>query len=352
MAAHFIDVGQGEAVLLEFSCGAVLVDTGGEEDGHVDGTAKFMAYLQTFFARRTDLNGTLDAVFLTHAHGDHTSGAGLAKKKAGVPQTPGLIPIDQTGAVPAGAVPPYKIRSVVTNAETVGSGDLAQNSLNAYAAGQGWPTLKVREADVPRPNGLVVSPMACAGTSPKFTVLWGSVHDSRAWTNDGNNQSLVVRLDFGISSFLFMGDLEQEAHPALIQALAGKPGLLQADVFAPAHHGSHNGTTTALVAAVNPKIAVISAGDPSLNWHGLTARDFAHPNRGALQMLQVKDGGVRWKRKTKTVPVGIKGMNPKTRTPATFGPMKITRAIYATGWDGTVIIEAAATGEEIVAQPN
>ena len=77
MAAHYIDVGQGAAVLLEFSCGAVLVDTGGQGDKYVDGNAKLMAYLNAFFARRTDLDRTFDAVFLTHAHADHTNGAGI-----------------------------------------------------------------------------------------------------------------------------------------------------------------------------------------------------------------------------------------------------------------------------------
>jgi beta-lactamase superfamily II metal-dependent hydrolase len=72
MVAHYIDVGQGAAVLLEFSCGAALIDTGGEEDEYVDGNARLMAYQKAFFARRGDLKKTLDVVFLTHAHAAHT----------------------------------------------------------------------------------------------------------------------------------------------------------------------------------------------------------------------------------------------------------------------------------------
>jgi competence protein ComEC len=74
MQLHFIDVGQGAATLLEFSCGAVLIDTGGERQpsdhrgsgcpraDHVppatyDGSAQLLAYLHAFFARRPDLEG-------------------------------------------------------------------------------------------------------------------------------------------------------------------------------------------------------------------------------------------------------------------------------------------------------
>ena len=37
MKAHFIDVGQANATLLEFRCGVVLIDAGAQDDEHVDG---------------------------------------------------------------------------------------------------------------------------------------------------------------------------------------------------------------------------------------------------------------------------------------------------------------------------
>ena len=68
MTAHFINVGQGDATLLEFTCGAVLIDAGGQ-DGESD--AHLIEYLQAFFDRRTDLNNTIDLVIITHPHIDH-----------------------------------------------------------------------------------------------------------------------------------------------------------------------------------------------------------------------------------------------------------------------------------------
>jgi beta-lactamase superfamily II metal-dependent hydrolase len=58
MRAHFIDVGQGAATLVEFPCAAILIDTGGEKNGEFDSTEALMDYLETFFARRADLSQT------------------------------------------------------------------------------------------------------------------------------------------------------------------------------------------------------------------------------------------------------------------------------------------------------
>ena len=69
MRAHFIDVGQADATLLEFRCGTVLIDAG--EGGH--GRGNLVPYLTEFFRRRPQLNNTIDVLFVTHAHIDHTS---------------------------------------------------------------------------------------------------------------------------------------------------------------------------------------------------------------------------------------------------------------------------------------
>src|SRR5688500_9249837 len=69
MTAHFMDVGQGHATLLEFPCGAMLVDAGAADTAF---TRRLVDYLHRFFARRTDLNRTLNAVLITHNHIDHT----------------------------------------------------------------------------------------------------------------------------------------------------------------------------------------------------------------------------------------------------------------------------------------
>jgi competence protein ComEC len=344
MAAHVIDVGQGAAILLEFSCGAALIDTGGQEDEYVDGNAKLMTYLERFFARRPDLKKTLDVVFLTHAHSDHTSGAGVPKKsKPTTPQTPGLIP-------PTGTLP-YKIRNVVTNGETSGSGIGPQKALINYASSHAIPVTQVFNSDIRRSDGLTsnrISPIACGENSPTFRVLWGSERAGHGWEDNGNNHSLAIRVEFGASSFLFIGDLEQDAQPEFVRSYARHPTILDVDVYMVGHHGSRNGTTRQLMQAMSPQIAVMGAGDPSRDESGFTAHDFGHPNLATITLLEDPQVGVAKTRTAVSLPVGTRGRNPKTGAEAEFEYRTIRQAIYSTGWDGDVVITASAGGEKKV----
>jgi competence protein ComEC len=71
-----------------------------------------------------------------------------------------------------------------------------------------------------------------------------------------NNSSMVIRLGFGGRSILFTGDLEAKGERELIAAGAD----LRATILKVPHHGSHTSSTAALIAAVDPQVAVISLG--------------------------------------------------------------------------------------------
>ena len=68
MAVHYIDVDQGASALVEFPCGAILIDAGGR--GQAAGY-HLIAYLDAFFQRRPELNRTIAALFVTYPHIDH-----------------------------------------------------------------------------------------------------------------------------------------------------------------------------------------------------------------------------------------------------------------------------------------
>ena len=76
---HLIDVGQGAATLFEFSCAAVLVDTGGEGGEGFESGPMLKAYLDAFFKYRADLDRTLELMVLTHPHLDHTRNVELVR---------------------------------------------------------------------------------------------------------------------------------------------------------------------------------------------------------------------------------------------------------------------------------
>jgi beta-lactamase superfamily II metal-dependent hydrolase len=69
MRAHFLPVGQAHSTLLEFSCGATLIDAGAQD---AESVARLLSYLDQSFERRTDLNKTSDLIVITHNHSDHT----------------------------------------------------------------------------------------------------------------------------------------------------------------------------------------------------------------------------------------------------------------------------------------
>lgn len=77
MRVHFIDVGQGAATLIQFPCGSVLVDTGGEryppeewKSATYDSTAELIDYLDGVLGE----DERLKLLLLTHPHKDHTRG--------------------------------------------------------------------------------------------------------------------------------------------------------------------------------------------------------------------------------------------------------------------------------------
>ncbi len=74
--------------------------------------------------------------------------------------------------------------------------------------------------------------------------------------DDVNNNSVVMKITYGDTAFLMMGDAEQEAEQDMLESGAD----LQADVIKIGHHGSDTSTTQAFLNAVRPEMAVISVG--------------------------------------------------------------------------------------------
>lgn len=317
MRAHFIEVGQANATLLEFPCGAVLIDAGSQDEAQ---ETHLLNYLENFFGQRPDLNRTLDLVIITHNHIDHTRSL-------------------------REVVAAFAVENFVDSGHSSGPGTGAPNWVRRTAEEQEIGTEQIADPDVARreARGLTsaaIDPVACEGIDPVIRVLSGRRDVNPGWParefNDKNNHSIVVRIDYGASSFLFTGDLEEPAIELLLERYAGT-GMLDADVYEVGHHGSHNGTTDALLRAMTPSIAVISVGQWSFG-RGLadqyTTYAYGHPRRVVLEALSTHLS--RDRATARSVRVG--------EDVRSFRSMRVTKAIYATAWDGDIVVSTDGDG--------
>jgi hypothetical protein len=105
-----------------------------------------------------------------------------------------------------------------------------------------------------------------------------------------------------------------------------------------AHHGSYNGTSPPLVKAVSPTMAVISMGPPDRDamW---TAVAYGHPRKVAGDMIAaaLKENG---RSPSLYIKVATKAGSKGAASQREFVKESMTKAIYATGWDGTVVVSA------------
>ena len=94
-----------------------------------------------------------------------------------------------------------------------------------------------------------------------------------------NNNSTVIRLDYGKVSFLFPGDIESERES---QLLTQSRNQLNVDILKVPHHGSFDASSSGFIQAVNPVVAIISCGEDN---------PYGYPHQETLHTL--KENGIK-----------------------------------------------------------
>jgi competence protein ComEC len=238
-----IDVGQADALLVRTPSGhAYLVDAGGRlERGASSGGSSAEAIGERIvvpFLIRSGIHH-LDAILISHPHGDHVGGAAPVLRELGANA------FADSGQTYAGSA--YRDALAAAHISHV-------------------PVLEPRGGDVWRTDDGVTFRFY----GPTYPYITGS-------RSDINSNSLVFRLEYRSFAMLFMGDAGTETEARLL----ANGDDLHAEVLKVGHHGSAYGTTPAFVAAVHPRYAIISVGRHNL---------FGHPAAQTLQTL--RDRGV------------------------------------------------------------
>jgi competence protein ComEC len=229
---HALDVGQGDAYLIDLpEGGAMLVDGGGFMGSPVDtGLRVVLPVLRA--KRRT----RIDVVVLSHPHPDHFGGLASTLPQVDVGEF-----WDTGQGEDQGAGPTYA----------------------ALVRG-----LKARTIPVRRPDALcgehVVggARIEVLAPCPAYQPDWGA-----------NDNSFVIRISYGSRSALLVGDAEHEEEAALV---ARRPDALRADLLKIGHHGSRTSSTPPFLDAVSPALAIISCG---------VRNRYGHPSPSVLDAL-------------------------------------------------------------------
>lgn len=206
LKVHLIDVGQGDAILVQAPSGENMLIDGGERSASGD----LIKYLRAQGVRK------LNVVVATHPHTDHIGG---------------LSAVLETFPV-----------ALVCDPGKAGTSNTYSNFLDLVDK-KNIPFYLARRGNrLHFANGITVDILNPTNDVGKESM---------------NNASVVLRMTFGKISFLFTGDLEDDMEKKMIKAGVN----LQAEVLKVGHHGSDSSTSTLFLGRIAPKIALISVGN-------------------------------------------------------------------------------------------
>ncbi|HLM84464.1 MAG TPA: ComEC/Rec2 family competence protein [Candidatus Bathyarchaeia archaeon] len=222
----FLDVGQGDSILIQKGTKQILIDGGPNGKKELAELGKYLPY----FDREVDL------IIATHPDRDHIAG---------------LIDVARN----------YKIgRVIATGAEKDTSVFKEWKDILNYNKTEVLEAMRGDE-------------FGFGGS--KFRIIFpDSPVDAAA--GDANNESIVTRMDFGESSFLFTGDIESPAEKEIL-AIGEN---IDVEYLKVAHHGSKYSSSDDFLNAASPAEAIISVG---------ANNPYGHPAAETLQKFRIRN---------------------------------------------------------------
>lgn len=228
LTIKMLNVGQGDAILLQTADQTVLIDT-----SDLDEQDKLRQELKKAGVKK------IDKLILTHPHADHIGGV------AGV------------------VLQDYQVGEVYDD----GMPSKSKVYLNYMKL--------LKQKNIKR-HGLTAGETLDFGSGVKFEVLAPAADlvakgQEKGYKHDPNNESVVGRLVYGDFSMMFTGDAEKAEESTILSAFTGK---VKSKVLKAGHHGSKTSSSSEFLRAVQPEAVVISCG---------AGNDYGHPHKETMK---------------------------------------------------------------------
>lgn len=223
LTVHFIDIGQGDAILIRQGTQSMLIDTGDTDSSN---RKKLLAYIENLGIT------TIDWLILTHPDADHIGGAADVINKFSVMR----------------CIMPDAEKSTATFTRLMDALEKSSDT-EVIQAVSGY-SFKLGTAEC-----LLLAPI-----SEKYS--------------DTNNYSAVLRLTYGAKRMIFSGDAERESEEEILKKYPASD--LKCDLLKLGHHGSSTSSTDEYLDAISPSYAVISCG---------VGNKYGHPHKETMTKL-------------------------------------------------------------------
>lgn len=226
LQVSFLDVGQGDSVLIETPDGYQLLVDGGPD----------MSVLRELGHELSFFDKSIDMVLATHPDADHISGL-------------------------TDVLARYDVATVI---ETTN--------------GKETPVTKALAVAVANEHAQVINPeagqviMLGASTTIRFLAPTG---DETQW--ESNMASIIIRVEYGSTSVMLTGDAPIEIEKYVVVAYSG---FLKSNILKLGHHGSKTSSSDEFLDAVHPEYAVVSVG---------LKNKYGHPHQSVMQAVAARN---------------------------------------------------------------